>query len=62
MDGDEGDEDFVNVLSNLCGSWRLEPVHVTFEDSFPNKSDKVGDFWLDVVFEEGAVNTTDNFH
>lgn len=62
MDGDEGDEDLVNILSNFCGPWRLEPVHTTFEDSLPNESDKVSYFWLDVVFEEGAVNTADNFH
>jgi len=62
MDGDEGNEDFVDVLSNFCRPRRLEPVHITFEDSLPNESGKVGDFRLDVVFEEGAVNTTDNFH
>lgn len=62
MDGDEGDEDLVNILSNLGGPRRLEPVHIAFEDSLANESDKVGNFWLDVVFEEGAVNTADNFH
>ena len=62
MDGNEGDEDLVNILSNLCGPRRLEPVHIAFEHSLPNESDKVGNFGLDVVFEEGAVNTADNFH
>ena len=62
MVGDEGDKDLVNILSNFCGARRLEPVHTTSEDSLPNESCKVGYFWLDIVFEKGAINTTDNFN
>jgi hypothetical protein len=62
MNGNEEDKDLVNILSNFCGARRLEPVHATFEDSLPNEGCKMGDFWLDVLFEEGAVNTADNFY
>jgi len=62
MDGDEGDKDIMNILSNFCRARRLEPVHATFEDSLPNENRKVGDFRFDVILKKGAVDTADNFY